>query len=81
MLKKLKNFIEDSDFSISIYKNKINIINYKKIVSLSSNDVSVILDDSKIKITGKNLSLMKLLDQEILIVGNINKIEVIPING
>lgn len=81
MLKKLKNFIEDSDFSISIYKNKINIINYKKIVSLSSNDVSVILDDSKIKITGKNLSLMKLLDQEILILGNINKIEVIPING
>lgn len=77
MLKKINNYINDNNFKLSLYKNKLNIVNYKKLLSLEENYISILLEKKKIIIKGSNLFLIKILDNELLIKGNIKSIEVI----
>lgn len=77
MLKEINNYINDNNFKLSLYKNKLNIVNYKKLLSLEENYISVLLEKKKIIIKGSNLLLIKILDNELLIKGNIKNIEVI----
>lgn len=77
MLKEINNYINDNNFKLSLYKNKLNIVNYKKLLSIEENYISVLLEKKKIIIKGSNLFLIKILDNELLIKGNIKSIEVI----
>ncbi len=77
MLKEINNYINDKNFKLSLYKNKLNIVNYKKLLSLEENYISVLLEKKKLIIKGSNLLLIKILDNELLIKGNIKNIEVI----
>lgn len=77
MLKKINNYINDNNFKLSLYKNKLNIVNYKKLLSLEENYISILLEKKKLIIKGSNLFLIKILDNELLIKGNIKNIEVI----
>ena len=74
MFSKLSNYIEDSEFRLTLYTNKLHIINYKEILSLTSEEV--ILDTRKIHIYGDDMSLLKLASEEVLLSGMIKKIEV-----
>jgi len=75
MLKKLESYIKDTEFRLTLFKDRLYAINYKKIVSLESNRISFQVNNGKIIITGENLVLKKLLEKEILISGKINGIE------
>lgn len=77
MKNKLSNYINDKEFKLTIYDNKIHIINFKRIITLEDNYISFLTNDKKINIIGTNLSLKKLVAKELLINGNISKIEVI----
>lgn len=77
MLDRVKNYIRDDEFRMTLYNNKINIVNYKLLISLEDNYISFKTINKKINIIGKDLVLKKLLDNELLIKGTINKIEVI----
>jgi len=76
MLEKIYEYVKDSEFRFTVYDDKIHIVNYKRIVTLEKNYISFYSPNSKISITGYNLSLIKLLDKELLIKGTITKIEV-----
>lgn len=75
MFKGITNYIKDDEFRINIYHDKINIVNYLEIISLEDNRVSIKYHEGNIIIKGKNLLVKKLLDQEILIAGDIKLIE------
>ncbi|MBE6157248.1 MAG: hypothetical protein E7160_00415 [Firmicutes bacterium] len=75
MLKKLESYIKDTEFRLTLFKDRLYAINYKKIVSLESNRISFQVNNGEIIITGENLVLKKLLEKEILISGKINGIE------
>lgn len=77
MLKKINNYINDNNFKLSLYNNKLNIVNYKKLLSLEENYISILLEKKKLIIKGSNLFLIKILDNELLIKGNIKSIEVV----
>lgn len=77
MLKEINNYINDKDFRINIYKDKINIINYKKIISMEESNISLSTNDNEIIIRGERLSLLKILENELLIRGKIKKVEVV----
>lgn len=66
----IRNFIDNNSFKIIIYENIIDIINYEKIIDISNDSIKV-MTNKIIDITGKNLCIIKLLDNEILIKGNI----------
>jgi len=76
MKDKLINYINDKEFRFTIYNNKIHIINFNKLITLEDNYISFLTNNKKINIIGNNLSLEKLIDKELLIKGNISKIEV-----
>ena len=75
MLRQIKNYIVDDKFRITILNNQVDLMNYTDIVTIQKNMVSIDVYDKKINIKGKNMSLKKLLDNEILIRGLIKKIE------
>ena len=78
MLRQIRNYIENKDFKIVILENKINVVNYKEIIKISPKVISIDSSNKRVDIKGDNLVLEKLLDDEILILGQINTLEVTP---
>lgn len=58
-----------------IYGNKIDILNYKKIESIKDDEIVITSDDKRIYIKGKNLVIIKLVKDEVLIQGLIDRID------
>lgn len=77
MFNSISNYINDKEFRFSVYENKIHIINFKRIITLEDNYISLLSQNKKINIKGINLILTKLLDNELLIKGEISNIEVL----
>ena len=73
---KLRNFLDPSLFRIDIYDNKIHICNYKRIISLGSSKITIKTNDKKVSLIGREFSLNKLADKEILIIGNLESLEI-----
>lgn len=76
MVQDLKNYIFDLDYRITILKNKINIFNYQKILTLNSKEIVLLIDNNKLVIKGNNLVLKKMIDNELLLLGSITYLEV-----
>ena len=71
----IRNYINDYEFKMIILNNKINIVNYESIILLSEDKIVVTNGEFDILINGQNLSILKLLDKELLISGVIKNIE------
>ncbi|MFA5410148.1 MAG: YabP/YqfC family sporulation protein [Bacilli bacterium] len=75
IIDKLTNYIYDPKMSIHIYENHVNITNYVEISNFSSNKLTIKYDKGIITITGRDLVVSKLLNNELLINGEIKQIE------
>lgn len=75
LYQELRNYIDNQKFKLTYSDNYLNIINYNKIIILEHDRIDVSVFNKIIKIKGKDLKLMRLLNQEILITGLINNIE------
>lgn len=71
----LRSYIEDTDFRFTYFNNQLDIVNYLKINYLEDSKISLNYKNGNIVIKGSNLRIKKLLDDELLIVGNIENIE------
>lgn len=75
MIDKIRDYIKDDEFRLTIFKDRLHIINYLDILTLSNKQISVDTGDNLVVIKGENLILNKLLDNEILITGKIYTVE------
>ena len=75
MINKIKHYIKDTEFRLTLFKDRVYVINYKKILSLESTNISFRVDNGLVVIKGNKLVLKKLLNREILVSGNISSIE------
>lgn len=75
VIKNFRSYLLEDNFSINVFKDRVDIINYNNIGSIDSNKIIVYYDDGMVIISGKNLSLIKMIDNELLISGVINNIE------
>ena len=75
MINKLVNYIKDNNFKINYVNNSVNIVNYDKIIEIENTVITITKEDKMIFIKGNDLRLNKLLDNEVVITGTINKIE------
>ena len=73
-MRNIREYIKDDNFKLTINNNKIDIENYTDIGSISDNEIIILIDTKKIKIKGKKLKISKLLNNEILILGNYQNI-------
>lgn len=74
----MNNFIEkyfdNYIYNINITDRYVDIINYLEIVSVSEKEIKIILKDKTLFINGINLLIKKLDKFEVLITGNIEKV-------
>lgn len=76
MLDRIKDYINDNEFRMTVFIDRIHIINYLKILSLEEERVSFLTTKGRVIIKGNHLCLNKLLDDEVLVSGNVLNIEV-----
>lgn len=74
-MKGIVDYIKDNEFRMNVLKNKIDIINYLDLLSMSDERISLTSSIGRIVIKGESLIVKKLLNKEILIVGTIYSIE------
>lgn len=72
---RFRNYLLEENFEIKMYKNAVNIVNFTEIGHFDSYKVIVKCDSLSIYIEGADLVVSKLLQDEILVTGKIDKIE------
>ncbi len=77
MYKYLREYIDKDEFQLTLLKHRVNIVNYEELLQISEKEIVLKSRDEKIIITGDKLAISKLLDYEILIIGEISNIEVL----
>lgn len=75
LVNKFRTYLLEDEFKINISNGKVNIKNYDTIGQIDSNKMVIFYDKGTVTINGKNLSLIKMLDDELLISGNVKAIE------
>lgn len=76
MLRNLREYIAPDELKITMTMDKVNILNYDRLRDITDKEISFSKNNKKVKVVGKDLKLNKLLDQEVLIIGNIKKVEI-----
>lgn len=76
IIDEIRSFVMEEKFEFRFIDNKLDIINYKSITHFDSNKIIVNHDNGYIVINGMNLSVSKLLNNEIMINGKFNNIEI-----
>ena len=74
LVRVLSDYVNDKNFSIIYKNNRLDIINYSKILDFSDTKISVNYLDNIYIITGTNLVISKMMEEELLITGNIESI-------
>ena len=77
LIRMIDNYINDREFSMIYKNNKLDIINYHEIVDFSSERISIRYNNFIYYVNGTNLVVSKMIEDEILITGNIISINFI----
>lgn len=72
-----RNLILETEFKIILMKNRINIVNYQNIIEIKDKYIEVDYTGGKVIIEGRNMSLQKMLNDEILLTGKIENVKFI----
>lgn len=76
IIKKLNNYLEDNQYKIIIKDKQVNIINYDEIIDFTLNKISIRHSNKIITIEGNELYIIKMVEDEVLISGNITNIRI-----
>jgi sporulation protein YqfC len=71
----IMRYINDTDFQIVYINQELDIINYDRINYMENEKISLSYQDKSVVIKGDNLRVKKLLDNEIVVIGEINTID------
>lgn len=71
----IREYIFDHRFSLTLKNNTLDIVNYLEIISFSDDAITLKYEGGNIRISGKDLIISKLLDDELLIKGKVRSIE------
>ena len=71
----IREYIFYHRFSLTLKNNTLDIVNYLEIISFSDDAITLKYEGGNIRISGKDLIISKLLDDELLIKGEVKSIE------
>ena len=80
LVRNLENYIRQNEFKIIIKENCINVQYYTKLWIITQKQIIIYSLNKKITIDGDNLTINKLLNDELLILGNYKKISFEALN-
>ena len=76
IINRLESYLSDNEYRIILRNSGVNIVNYDEIINFSSTQISIRIKNKILIFEGNNLVITKMLDDEILITGNINNIRI-----
>lgn len=76
MLSKVKDYILDQEFRITLFENRLLAVNFIKILALEESRVSFLTNYGRVIVKGREFTLNRLLENEVLIGGIIEQVEV-----
>ena len=76
LISKLDRYLENKNYEIILKDSSVNIINFSEIIDFSMNKISIRCDNKIINVEGKNLIISKMLDDELLVTGNISNLRI-----
>lgn len=76
IIDKLDRYLNENEYKLILDNNRLNIVNYEEIIDFSLSTIKVKLKDKIVSIEGRNLVINKMVDNEILITGNISNISI-----
>ena len=76
MFKKLKDYILETEFKLTLLDGKVGIVNYMDIDHFDDNKIIIRYSKGTVIIKGEDLIISKLLTDEILILGKIKGLEI-----
>ena len=76
MLSRVKDYILDQEFRLTLFKQRFLAINFIKILSLEETRVSFSTSYGRVVVKGEHFTLQRLLESEVLIQGLIEGVEV-----
>ena len=76
-MNRLDNYLYDREYKIIVKDGSVDIVNYDEIVDFTLTKISVRYKNKIIIVEGRDLTISKMIDNEVLVVGNI---EVVRIN-
>ena len=76
LISKLDRYLENKYYEIILKDSSVNIINFSEIIDFSMNKISIRCDNKIINVEGKNLIISKMLDDELLVTGNISNLRI-----
>jgi len=71
----IKHYLKNEDYFISLYKNNVYFYKYIEIIKFTDKEICVKFDKFIINVIGSNLSIKRMEKIELLINGNILKVE------
>ena len=75
MLEIFKSYLRNEEYYIIMYSNYVYVYNYKEIAKFTDKYISLELDNMKVNISGYDMLITKMEKGELLIKGNILKVE------
>lgn len=73
---RLDRYLYDREYKIIIKENYVDIINYDEIIDFTLTYISVKYKDKTICIEGNDLTINKMVDNEVLVMGKISNIRI-----
>ena len=76
IINKINNYLFENDYKIVLTDNYINIQNYEEIINFSLNLIEIKINNKKVSIEGNNLTISKMIKDEVLIKGTVYNISI-----
>jgi len=76
IINKINNYLFENDYKIVFTDNYINIQNYEEIINFSLNLIEIKINNKKVSIEGNNLTISKMIKNEVLIKGTVYNISI-----
>lgn len=75
VIHRFREYLLEEEFEVQIKHNQIHIINFTKIGHFDSNKVMIYYEKGSITVEGNKLVVSKLMQDEVLITGDVKKLE------
>ena len=72
----IRNYILEDEFKLIFRDNTVNIVNYDSIIDVGDKSIKIRYYDGILEVVGRSLKINKLLNDEILITGDIHSIKI-----
>lgn len=75
MLDIIKSYFNKEDYYVIVTNNNLYIKNYTKVIDISENEALIDINNRILKITGQNLTLIKIISHDLSIKGLIESVK------